>query len=165
MSVTVTVESRKRDGTAFKDNTNKWHNYGFKGDLGPLPDDFKKGTEVELTDYNEKYSQFKSFSIIKVGEDYQGGSGAKKSYGGGYKEDPKKQALIVRQNALTNACNLIASGTFKAKTASDVLELMNELAEGVMNTGSAPQTQEAPQQAAPANQPVQQQGFDDEIPF
>ena len=73
-----------------------------------------------------------------------GGGGAKPAFGS-YKEDPEKQAAIIRQNALTNATNLVTTmltnGLFKKTVTADVLvceitRIAGELAGYTSGTGT-----------------------------
>lgn len=159
----ITIKSQRKDRKGIQGDDGTWYS-----SFDPLPDT-NKGDVVILKGYKEvtkgdrTYHNIKGFEVVSSSYTAKGQS-APASSGGG--SGVGRDEVIVRQNALTNASNLIANGIFKAKTADDVLALMEKLAAGVLKKGA-----EAPAptpKAEPKPEPVQEEtapDFDDEVPF
>ena len=121
------------------DNGNKRIDFIFKsrkaGDQGSVIAELAVGDrcDVKIVKSGDFYNVDRADDAIKLLEKGDGKvstipSPASKSTGysgGGYKEDPEKQAAIIRQNALTNATNLVVAmlnrDMFKKTASPDVL--------------------------------------------
>lgn len=165
----VTIEAVKGDLTGFKAG-DLWYNSTKKGQvITGLAKDLR-GAVVELKDYkvNGDWHNVGQVAVISGGTT-KPASKAKAS--GGWKEDPKKQDLIVRQNALTNAVAFCV-GSGKAKSPDEVIGVMEKFAAAVLK-GSAPVVVEDKPAAtekpkAAAKKPAEEVpvvDFEDEIPF
>lgn len=148
----ITIETIKRDLTAFKGTDGVWYGSTGKGKtIGGLADGMK-GATVELVGYKQNGNYHNVASIKTIGAAPAKAAG---NAGGNNRDE-----VIVRQNALTNASNLIAAGVFKAKSPADVIALMEELAAGVLK--KSPEAA-APKKAAPKKkaEPVEEEEVED----
>lgn len=98
---------------------------------------------------------------ISLAQPREGGFGGGKSFGGGYKKDPAKDALIVRQVALKSAVEFAAVHALKTDQVLQVAEkfntwIMAETKKAEENAVSSPQQHFGGTPAASTPAPVAQ---------
>ena len=133
MNMKVKVEKIAKNKRGFVcDGT--WYNFFRDVDPANLPKNIVEGCTIEITDSEENDRGNFDFWAYEVVSKAPAKSGGNYGKSGGI-EDPRKQELIVRQNALTNACALMAVVGGTPQEAIDVMELF---AAAVLGTSAKP---------------------------